>query len=787
MKRALLTLLFLILCPLSSKAQLWSGVLSSSRAIDWSSVGVTGGIPSATWTQCGATISAPSSASAIQTALNNCGANQFVLLAAGSFTLSTGIIIPSHVVLRGAGPNQTTLNFSGQDTNDYYWGSFDIGFLGGYQGGFETHPPGMEGSLNCTGSIGPPSTYTGCTQLKSWTGTNGVSGTYTKGATTINLASAPSNLAVGGMLELTQTDDTTLPPASTGPIVGQKTSPTNGYSREGNGLTYDNTAMHQNVKVVSISGSAITVTPGIYSDFWLSSKNPVAYWWTNDTQKAGLENLTVNETFGDGGALWTALVAFHASDCWISGVVVKPHNGGVGAGNSTRHGILIHSSRNVTVQNSWIGPMFGGGDGSTTSYGLTDIQSSANLIQNNIFVNVESPIITTGGMSGDVFAYNYDPGVCTPTTGCTGIWLGHDEGGQFNLLEGNIGPLTRKDTFHGNEMFQTAFRNRLTGTEQNESTEPTVDLYAFSRYFNYVGNVLGTGTVATIYECEHNTGAGCDRFGTSIFRLGYPGEGANNSECGSPGCLVYDSQVKTTLMRWGNYDTVNAAVRFVNAEVPSGIPDHSNPVPANQNLPNSFYLSATTASSCGTGLSWWKTASGCPPFPPIGPDVTSGNISGVGGHANNTPAVICYNAASGLSANFNPATCYQSDAISGNPIVSISPSAISFPTTYLGLTANSSGITISNTGTATLNIASIFIGGANAADFSILSNTCPANLAVGNNCSVSFSFTPSISDVVRTATVSVTSNAPSSPDSASLSGIGSKRPALVSPIISGKM
>src|ERR1039457_350448 len=40
----------------SAFAQQWSGILDPSRAVDWSatSPGVVGGIPSGSWTQCGA-------------------------------------------------------------------------------------------------------------------------------------------------------------------------------------------------------------------------------------------------------------------------------------------------------------------------------------------------------------------------------------------------------------------------------------------------------------------------------------------------------------------------------------------------------------------------------------------------------------------------------------------------------------------------------------------------------------------------------------------------------------
>jgi len=98
-------------------------------------------------------------------------------------------------------------------------------------------------------------------------------------------------------------------------------------------------------------------------------------------------------------------------------------------------------------------------------------------------------------------------------------------------------------------------------------------------------------------------------------------------------------------MRWGNYDVVTGAVRWCGnssspgwattcgaaSEVPTALSKYANAVPATTSLPASFYLSAKP--------SWWPSAKA---WPPIGPDVTGGNIAGVGGHAYTIPAQDCY-------------------------------------------------------------------------------------------------------------------------------------------------
>src|SRR5579862_1630568 len=113
---------------ISVYAQPWSGIIDSSRAIDWSVAGVPGGVPSATWTQCGSTIApygtsnAYASPATINNAIAACGANHYVQLGAGNFYLNAGItwnvgaLNPiSNVALRGMGADQTFLHFSADD------------------------------------------------------------------------------------------------------------------------------------------------------------------------------------------------------------------------------------------------------------------------------------------------------------------------------------------------------------------------------------------------------------------------------------------------------------------------------------------------------------------------------------------------------------------------------------------------------------------------------------------------------------------------------------------------
>jgi hypothetical protein len=83
----------LLITPGVVQAQPWSGILSVSRATDWSQAGVAGGIPNRT-TLC-ATLNPGASASQINSAIAACPSGQVVFLNAGTYNLSAGLTFSS--------------------------------------------------------------------------------------------------------------------------------------------------------------------------------------------------------------------------------------------------------------------------------------------------------------------------------------------------------------------------------------------------------------------------------------------------------------------------------------------------------------------------------------------------------------------------------------------------------------------------------------------------------------------------------------------------------------------
>jgi Abnormal spindle-like microcephaly-assoc'd, ASPM-SPD-2-Hydin len=123
----------------------------------------------------------------------------------------------------------------------------------------------------------------------------------------------------------------------------------------------------------------------------------------------------------------------------------------------------------------------------------------------------------------------------------------------------------------------------------------------------------------------------------------------------------------------------------------------------------------------------------------------------------------------------------QTVALSGTgvnqqPQAVLTPASLAF-SAIAGTTTASQTVVLSNPGTATLNISSIALTGANASAFN-LSNGCGQTLAANAACNLTVTFSPAAASAY-TAAISVTDNAPGSPQNAALTGTGTVAPTLL--------
>jgi hypothetical protein len=104
----------------------------------------------------------------------------------------------------------------------------------------------------------------------------------------------------------------------------------------------------------------------------------------------------------------------------------------------------------------------------------------------------------------------------------------------------------------------------------------------------------------------------------------------------------------------------------------------------------------------------------------------------------------------------NQSGSQQTASISGTgialPVAVVSPSSIGFGTNTAPQT-----VTLTNTGSGTLSIAGIAIGGTNASNFGIFANSCGTTLTAGSSCTISISFTP-VSSSSSSGVLTITDN-----------------------------
>ena len=145
-----------------------------------------------------------------------------------------------------------------------------------------------------------------------------------------------------------------------------------------------------------------------------------------------------------------------------------------------------------------------------------------------------------------------------------------------------------------------------------------------------------------------------------------------------------------------------------------------------------------------------------------------------------TPALVASFTAT-LSVADNASSSPQTATLSGSgtavpaPVANLSPTSLSLPSTNVNSTAAAQTLTLTNTGNATLTGITVSLAGANPADFAE-TTTCGTTLAASATCTISVTFAP-LSAASFTAAVSVADNASGSPQSVTLSGIGTPAPA----------
>ena len=257
-----------------------------------------------------------------------------------------------------------------------------------------------------------------------------------------------------------------------------------------------------------------------------------------------------------------------------------------------------------------------GGAGYMTglSYGASD-----SLFENNIMWYGNKEIIMRGTGGGNVVAYNYMDdsfGSTYPHSSEGGLNAGHYTTPHMELLEGNYSQNYVGDSYWGNSINITVFRNWLSALRGahaplnnytitldngchlkygDYSGRYAVSVAAYSYGTNFVGNVLGMSNQQLLgydsHSCfaDHQTGWAYENLDNSL-----PGTvvpmwvmGADQSHVNIDGNWTWVKNTVETQLRQGNWDWVTKKQSW-NGIGGTGAPGAGS----SQSIPDSLYLTA---------------------------------------------------------------------------------------------------------------------------------------------------------------------------------------------------
>jgi hypothetical protein len=429
--------------------------LPASRSVVWQgNAGVKGDIPNLSTIYKTLSPSGGDDTSAIKTAISGCPAGQVIKLAAGTFKISSPIIVKSGVVLRGSGMGTTKIQ-----------GASGMG--GGYLIGFNASP-----------AVG---TY--------YTLTAGIA----KGSSTITTSQA-HGWKVGDMILIDQLNNDSGDP----PVTSAGTNGTCTWCGRNGNRSLGQVSM---VTAVPSSTTATLEIPLYWN--YQASLTPQAAKVSGVTSKAGIENLTVDNSLsgsssqtGEGGTV----VMYGTSNCWLLNVeAIGSYTNMLRMKRSYRdtvRGCKFHEGTPAL-------PATGSQYNTSRAYCIYMSPTSAALVEGTQIYHLDMATKLDGNVSGNVFAYNYISGMYYAPSASWQVDSFRFHGGHpmMNLFEGNytVGRINA-DNVWGSSSHNTFFRNRNILESARTQAAWDYSLYTKSHYYNIIGNVIGTTGFENAYQ-----------------------------------------------------------------------------------------------------------------------------------------------------------------------------------------------------------------------------------------------------------------------------------------------
>jgi len=442
----------------------------------------------------------------IQAAIDACPDNQVVLLAPGTFTITSTVQVRSKVVLRGSGSGT----------------------------GGTTIVKSNGGTVLAIGTERDQVCYGNNVQAVALTAD------AAKDSTTLSVGSAAASFHVGDLIVVDQVDASPV-------VIGDCQ-----YYKRGSSGSYRSIA--QAVQVTAVNAGAGTLGLGAalhwaykagsptFAQAFRLSNSPTVSW-------AGIESLRIQGgSMGsyDGQSAGGIDIA-NAAFCWVKDVQTDQTIGGMhvrlGAAYRcvVRDGNFHHSADYGYAKDC---------------YGVVlSCFSADNLVENNIVRYMNKPVLMMVSGGGNVIGYNY-----VDNSWAEGDWQelnvdSHCAFSHMELIEGNLAPHMGAANTHGNAGYFTFFRNYAstqfaspeiaTSSTPRASNVTAIELQGGDVGMNVVGNVLGKAGVTQVYDQYSNVTP------PSVYELGQ----------GSPGAGQSDVAV-TSLLRTGNYDFFHQSTQW---------------------------------------------------------------------------------------------------------------------------------------------------------------------------------------------------------------------------------
>jgi hypothetical protein len=574
------------------------GLLPAGRSAyeSWRTAGLQsiGGIPNRTKIFKKISPSGGDDTSAIQAALNACPSGQVVQLTAGVFRIAgNGLYFStSNCTLRGVGP--------GQQLNT---GNNPVGSVGAYV--VDSTATQLIKTDRATSNYGVlyirPSSGGGLAE------TTNLAADAMQGDYSLTLASVPKRSIKVGDIVLIDMNTDHDPDVVYGPSFGP---PGDGSRRW---FMRQDRSLNQLMEVVRVEGNTITFNTPFHITFKVSYQAQLTQYTAPFLRQVGVENLFV--WGGMGGDYHGNIAMNNCAYCWVKNVEAAWSVGTNVGFYSTFRSVLRDSFVHETPH-----PDPGGAGYQTgLSYGASD-----NLFENNIiwYGNKEIVMRATGG--GNVIAYNYMDdsfGSTYPHSPEAGINAGHYTTPHMELLEGNYSQNYSGDSYWGNSIYITAFRNWFSGLRAahpplntyvyvtpggtcdlpygDYSRRTAVDVQAYSYYHSFIGNVLGMSgqqlltnphpsqgcfpAAQTEFLEQLTTKTQWDLHSNSVIMWEFGPYQADVNRTGNWGFV--DTTIDTQT-RNGNWDWYTGALHWYGT---GGTTDGAaTPV----SIPNSFYLSS---------------------------------------------------------------------------------------------------------------------------------------------------------------------------------------------------